>query len=299
MFKGRLGLDTARIPHVDRHGLIWLERGKLSVDAGNLVFATAGSRELDAGVYEIPFQTVSNVLMGPGTTVSHDALRILAKNQTGLFAVGSGGVRLYASLPPGPDRSELARRQVTLWSNSSTRVGVARHMYALRFGELLPQTDLNALRGIEGTRMKAAYRRNAEQFGVKWSGRRYGDWKGKGKGSESDDINAAIDHVSAAVRAAAEIATAVTGTVPHIGFIHEASRLAFSLDIADLFRTSFLIPVAFESVKRFQREGGEIERVARKLAGTRMREQKLVAEMIDAIKKLLEAEHAVDGSDNA
>ncbi len=31
MLKGRLGLDTSRVPHGDRHGLLRLERGELSV----------------------------------------------------------------------------------------------------------------------------------------------------------------------------------------------------------------------------------------------------------------------------
>jgi CRISPR-associated protein Cas1 len=31
MLKGRLGLESARIPHADRHGLLWLERGELCV----------------------------------------------------------------------------------------------------------------------------------------------------------------------------------------------------------------------------------------------------------------------------
>ena len=38
MLKGRLGLETARIPHADRHGLLWLERGTLSVEDGCLRF---------------------------------------------------------------------------------------------------------------------------------------------------------------------------------------------------------------------------------------------------------------------
>jgi hypothetical protein len=29
VLKGRLGLETARVPHADRHGLMWLERGRL------------------------------------------------------------------------------------------------------------------------------------------------------------------------------------------------------------------------------------------------------------------------------
>lgn len=38
MLKGRLGLETARVPHADRHGLIWLERGELCVVNGCLHF---------------------------------------------------------------------------------------------------------------------------------------------------------------------------------------------------------------------------------------------------------------------
>ena len=38
MLRGRLGLDTARIPHADRHGLLWLSRGALTVRDGTLRF---------------------------------------------------------------------------------------------------------------------------------------------------------------------------------------------------------------------------------------------------------------------
>src|SRR6056297_2163219 len=105
VFKGRLGLDTARVPHTDRHGLMWLERGRLAVEDGNLVFTTAGFDDLEAGAYDIPYQQVSNILLCPGGVVRHDALRILARRDTGLLAVGSKGVRLYAAtMPFGPDR---------------------------------------------------------------------------------------------------------------------------------------------------------------------------------------------------
>jgi len=40
VLKGRLGLDTSRVPHVDRHGLVWLERGELNVIDGCLHFAS-------------------------------------------------------------------------------------------------------------------------------------------------------------------------------------------------------------------------------------------------------------------
>src|SRR3546814_9274552 len=110
MLKGRLGLETARIPHADRHGLIWLARGNLSVTDGTLRFVTAGTPDMAAGDYAIPFQGISLILLGPGSTVSHDVLRLLARHGTGLAAVGDDGVRAYTAMPLGPDDSALARR---------------------------------------------------------------------------------------------------------------------------------------------------------------------------------------------
>lgn len=111
MLKGRLGLETARIPHADRHGLLWLSRGALTVEDGTLHFQCAGTPGLEAGDHAIPFQTVSLLLLGPGSTVSHDALRLCARHGTGLVAVGDDGVRLYTAPPLLPDTSDLARRQ--------------------------------------------------------------------------------------------------------------------------------------------------------------------------------------------
>ena len=83
MLRGRLGLEYARIPHADRHGLLYLERGALSVEDGCLRFIAAGSDLVVAGDYRIPHQSISMVLLGPGSTVSHDALRLLARHGTG------------------------------------------------------------------------------------------------------------------------------------------------------------------------------------------------------------------------
>src|SRR5680860_1371575 len=114
MLLGRLGLDKARIPHSDRHGLIWLDRGRLEVEDGCLRFVTGGGT-LEAGDYQLPHQRISLVLLGPGSSVTHDALRILAAHGCALAAIGEGGVRFYTAPPLLRDSSALARRQVALW----------------------------------------------------------------------------------------------------------------------------------------------------------------------------------------
>lgn len=46
MLKGRLGLETARIPQRNRHGLMWLGRGNLLVEDGTLRFIAGGDETL-------------------------------------------------------------------------------------------------------------------------------------------------------------------------------------------------------------------------------------------------------------
>jgi len=286
VLKGRLGLATARVPHADRHGLLWLGRGNLYVDNGTLRFATAGTLELEAGNYSIPFQMVSCLILQPGTTVSHDTLRLLARHSVGLVAVGEDGVRFYASLPAGPDSARRARNQAAAWANPEERTRIVRRMYAWRLGEVLPATDLDALRGIEGARMKETYRRLAEQYGISWRGRRYD----RQRPDSADLPNQAINHASSAVEGAALTAVAVSGAIPQLGFIHEDSGNAFALDIADLFRDSVLLPVAFSAVGKIMRDKqGPVETVVRRLAGETFRREQLLPRMLDRIKELFDA----------
>ena len=287
MLKGRLGLSTARVPQSDRHGLMWLGRGNLFVESGTLQFTTAGGPDLEAGNYAIPFQMVSCLLLQPGTSVSHDALRLLARHGAGLVIVGENAVRFYASLPNGAGKSSRARAQARAWADNEERIRIARKMYAWRLGELLPATDLNALRGIEGSRMKETYRLLADQFGISWRGRRYNRMRPE----EADIANQAINHASSAIEGAALTAVAVCGALPQLGFIHEDSSNAFALDVSDLFRDSVLLPAAFGAARKIQRDKvGPVESVVRRFTGDAIRREKVVPAMIDRIKDLFDAD---------
>jgi CRISPR-associated protein Cas1 len=285
---GRLGLESAGIPQKDRHGLLWLARGRLYVEHGTLRFRTKGNDDLPPGDYAIPFQMLNCILMEPGTTVTHDALRILHRHGTGLVAVGVGGIRFYASMPAGPDRSARARRQATVWADATVqRIEVARRMYAWRLGEVLPHSDLAVLRGIEGARAKASYQRIAESCGVHWKGRRYD----REQPEAADVPNQAINHAATAVVAAAETAVAVTGTIPQLGFIHEDSGIAFCLDIADLYRDAVTLPCAFGAARDFLRQKREpLEAGVRRLVGRTIRREKVLSSMLDRILDLFDAD---------
>ena len=290
MLRGRLGLETARVPHADRHGLLWLSRGALTVRDGTLRFLRKDDptkdSPLQSGEYGIPFQSLSMILLGPGSTVSHDALRLMSRHGTALVAVGEDGVRCYTAPPLMPDTSDIARKQMKAWGDpTGSRIAIARKMYALRLGEVLPFHDLNALRGVEGGRAKKMYRHLAQRYGITWRGRRYD----RGSPLAADIPNQAVNHASVAVTSAAVIAVTSVGAIPQLGFIHEHSGDAFALDIADLFRDNVLLPAAFKSAKAvIDNPTLDIERHTRRTTGEMLRSERVVSKMIDRIKALFQ-----------
>lgn len=290
MMRGRLGLETARIPHADRHGLLWLSRGALTVRDGTLRFerqaAPDSGSPLDAGEYGIPFQTLSMILLGPGSTVSHDALRLMARHGTALVAVGEDGVRCYTAPPLMPDTSDIARRQMRAWGDAEgSRITIARRMYAMRLGEIFPHHSIEALRGMEGARARRTYQNLAQRYGIDWRGRRYD----RANPLAADIPNQAINHASVAVTSAAVVAVIAVGAIPQLGFIHEHSGDAFPLDIADLFRDAILIPAAFKSARAaLENPAVNIERHTRRATGRMLREEKVIPKMIDRIKALFQ-----------
>ena len=292
LFPGRLGLAKARVPYSDRHGLIGLSRGRLFVEDGTLRFICTRSHELDAGDYAIPYQNISMILMGPGSTVSHDALRLLARHGVLLAAVGEGWVKYYTAPPMGQGRSNVARAHASLWANEKKRVDIAREMFSIRFSTITRHHNLNILRGIEGSRMKSAYKLLADRYSIPWEGRRYD----RSNPNDADIPNQCINHAATIVECAADIAVAAVGALPPLGFIHENSSNAFTLDVADLYRTEFTIPLAFRCANQVLKDLQiSLERLIRQEAAKEFRRFKLIPKMIDRIKGLL---HVNDGGGN-
>ena len=293
LFSGRLGLARSRIPHVDRHGLLWLSRGNLFVKDGTLFFLAAGSDDIGPGEYAIPYQRISMILLGPGTTVTHDVLRILARHGTLLAAVGQGGVKYYTAPPMGTGRSRVARLHATLWADIDTRIRVARRMYGYRFQSAFPHDDITVLRGMEGARLKETYKIIARQYGVEWKGRRYD----RNNPLSADLPNQAINHAATFMEAAADIAIAAVGALPPLGFIHEDASIAFTLDIADMWRDRITLPLAFSVAAQVgQVPGGMLEKQIRYEAARWFKEHEVIPKMIDRIKELL---HVDDSSGNS
>jgi CRISPR-associated protein Cas1 len=280
VLKGRLGLDDTRVPQKSRNGLVYVERARVAVDTGSLVLVFDEVGE----TIELPYQRINALLLGPGTTVTHDAVRHCSAHGTAIAFVGTDGTRIYTA-PPIFDRdADLARRQATYWAVTTTRVMVAKRMYSKRFGEIPRTNNLDSLRGMEASRIKTAYELIAAEVGITWRGRRYD----RGAPDKADLPNQAINHAVTALEACVAIAVQATATLPPLGFLHEQSAKSFVLDICDLYRTTVMVPIAFRCVKKFANAGvGPLDREVRRAVSRHVRETGFVDTVIDDIKEIL------------
>jgi len=131
--------------------------------------------------------------------------------------------------------------------------------------------------------MKETYKLVADRFRVPWQGRRYD----RSNPNATDIPNQAINHAATFVECAADVAVAAVGALPPLGFIHEDSSNAFTLDIADLYRAEVTIPLAFKVARKALDDPALIiERTLRREAAMEFRRTKLISHMIERIKEL-------------
>ena len=280
MLKGRLGLEDARIPQKSRNGLLYVERCRLSVDNGSLVLAFDDRGE----VLELPYQRLNAVLLGPGSAITHDAVRHCSGHGTCLAFVGTDGTRLYTAPPVFERDSDLARQQARWWASDTTRMMVAKRMYAKRFGETPRTTSFDSLRGMEAARIKRSYELAAQRIGITWHGRRFD----RAAPDRTDPPNQAINHTVTALEACVAIAVQATATLPPLGFLHEDSAKSWVLDLCDLYRTTVTVPLAFRCVKRLHGGAGDtLDRLCRRAVSQHVRDNAFVDTVIDDIKELL------------
>ena len=245
--------DLVRVQ--DRTSFLYVERAVISRDA-SAVTATD-----ERGTVHIPAATLGVLLLGPGTTVTHQAMVVLAESGTSVVWVGEHAVRYYANGRPPGRSARLLDAQAGLVSRREGRLAVARRMYEMRFpGEDVSRLTMQQLRGREGARVRRAYREQAERSGVAWDGRRYrpDDF------SSSDTINQALSAATASLYGIVHAVVAGLGCSPGLGFVHTGHERSFVYDVADLYKVEIALPVAFDVTAAAPADlGGAVRRAMR------------------------------------
>lgn len=226
------------LPQVqDKYPFLYLERGRLEIDDSSVKWIDS-----DNNVVPLPVATLNTLLLGPGTSVTHEAIKTATAANCAVSWVGEDSLLFYAAgfLPTADTRN--LKRQIALAADEAKSLDVARMMFAKRFPDAdLAGKSLNSMMGMEGSRVRALYQQKAEQYGVGWKGRQFVP----GKFEFSDLTNQILTASNAALYGILCSAVHAMGYSPHIGFIHSGSPLPFVYDLADLYKEALCIDMAF------------------------------------------------------
>ncbi|MFY1631668.1 type I-E CRISPR-associated endonuclease Cas1e [Solwaraspora sp. WMMB335] len=223
----------------DRISFLYRDRCIIHRDS-NAITATDAK-----GTVHIPAASLGVLLLGPGTSVSHQAMMLLADNGATVVWVGEQGVRYYAHGRSLARSSRLLVAQAAAVTHRDRRLAVARAMYDMRFpNEDTGKLTMQQLRGREGARVRRTYREHARRTKVTWTHRDYDPDNFTG----SDPINQALSAAHVCLYGVVHAVIVALGAAPGLGFIHTGHERSFVYDIADLYKAEISIPVAFDVV---------------------------------------------------
>lgn len=274
-----VGLPPPRpIMMKERVSIVFLRYGRLDVENGAFVLID------EKGIrVQIPVGSIACLLLEPGTSVTHNAVKLAAYVGCLLIWVGESGVRLYAAGQPGGARSDRLLYQAKLALEDDLRLKVVRKMYAIRFNETPPEKrSVEQLRGIEGARVRKMYQLFAKQYNVEWNYRNYDHHKW-----ESGDVpNRCLSSATACLYGICEASILAAGYAPAIGFIHTGKPQSFVYDIADIFKFETVVPVAFKIASVNPKDP---ERDVRLACRDMFRQTKILDKIIPMIDDILSA----------
>jgi len=234
-----------------------------------------------SGKYPVPCANLALLMLGPGVSITHAAVSVLADHGCLVAWTGEDGVRFYA-LGMGETRSAANfLHQARMWSRDELRMIVVRRLYQKRFpGKLDPSLTLQQIRGMEGLRVRDAYEKGAREAGVPWTGRSYkrDSW------GKADPINRALSAANSCLYGICHAGIVSAGFSTALGFIHTGKMLSFVYDVADLYKAEVTIPVAFRAVKE---QGDKTERRARLACREAFVKERLLERIVPDVQAVL------------
>jgi len=261
----------------DRWSHLYVEKGRIEREKKSLCIHDAD------GTTPVPIDQICFLSLGPGTSISHQAMRLLADNNCLVCWVGEHGVRLYAHSTGGTHSAFRLLAQARAFCDPMERIRVVRRLYVMRFPESPDDSiTIEQFRGKEGFRVRKAYRDAADATGIAWHGRSYQQesW------IAADPINRALSASTSCLYGICHAAILTAGYSPAIGFIHTGKMLSFVYDIADLYKVELAIPTAFRAVADSPHD---VESRVRRMMRDAFHESKIMGRILSDIAEVLGA----------
>ena len=280
--------NLQQIPKIsDRLSYLYVEHARVDKEAQAIAIHDG------FGVTSVPCAGLMLLMLGPGVSITHAAIMILAKCGCLIAWVGEYAVRFYASGTGITRSSSNLMKQASYWADERLHMNVVRRMYEMRFPEKIdPSLTLQQIRGYEGVRVRDTYARLAKEYNVKMERREYDrkSWK------DVDPINKALSVANSCLYGICHAAIVAAGYTPGLGFIHTGKQLSFVYDVADLYKTETSFKAAFITVSTGIHE---LERSTRMACSDEFYSSGILKRIIKQIHSLFDIEaDAEDGFDD-
>lgn len=227
------------LPQVkDKYPFLYFEHGKIEIDDMSVKFISA-----EKFIVKIPCGLITCLILGPGTSLTHEVIKILAQYNCFIFWMGENMLRFYSTGISITNHTKNIYKQIDNYSNKQKRLNIVKYMLSERFPEIdLENKTINQLRGMEGIRVKQLYKELANEYNVFWNFRNTGNLSSF---QQISPINKYITIFNQFLYAYVTSVILALGYSPYIGFLHKGSPLPLTYDIADMFKKEMSIIPAF------------------------------------------------------
>ena len=261
----------AMLPRVsDQLSFVYINMARVERD-DNGVHAVFRTEERGVERVYLPTASIAATFLGPGTSITQPASAQILRDGGVIILSGEAGAHFHGAVAHNSLTTKWLHLQAKKWAEEEQRVEVARRLYELRFTDksLARGKTIDQLRGMEGHRVKNAYRSMSQRYGIPFR-RAYTPQNFEA----SDPINQALTTANQLLYGIAHAVIIAIGASPALGFIHTGSQYSFVYDVADLYKLETAVPTAFASaeyddppaaVRRSMRENLRTFRLARRI----------------------------------
>lgn len=307
-----------RILPSKRSCLYVLERARVYCRDGRVEYFSDEGRE--AAGFNIPVANTCFLLLGPGSSITQEAVRLLRQEGVCIGFCGSGGTPLLSAQDPYPDMLLPADeyrdpghlvRWVEVWRDDARRLKAAKSLFRLRLEQIehcwprlslegpmpdaperaMDRASTNAERasstaellGIEGVLTKELYVTAAKITGQIDFERVHG-------GAQGDfGPNRLLDHGNYLAYGMASVVLWTLGIPASMALVHGKTRRGgLVFDLADVIKDACVLPVAFNVAARVR--DGQMEKsetAFRALCIRALQDMKAMDVMFGAIRDIL------------
>ena len=241
-----------------RSYIVFLEMSRVYVNSMRVVYSTVENARLNT--YNIPDLNTSVLILGTGTSITQQAVRMLRESGVIIMFSGNDGFPLYyADMMYKP--TEYLHKYARKWYSEEYRLNTSKFLQSKRFDYIIETwnvgpnekalmnkvkerlstcKDIKEILGVEGNAVRRLIYPNASKlFNPEWKGR---------DRTSSDAFNQRLNRANVIIYGMVATVLSSLGIPPSFAVTHgETRRGGLVYDIADVYKDAIGLPLCLKS----------------------------------------------------